>query len=98
MRRLILVIAIGAVCAPSLWAQERADLALANGTVFPADGSGAVYSAIVVRDGRVAALGGPELLGRYRADRVVDLQGRLVVPGFNDTSMSVGGGFPSVST
>ena len=94
MRRLILVIAIGAVCAPSLWAQERADLALSNGTIFSADGSGAVYSTIVIRDGGILALGGPELLGQYRADRVVDLQGRLVVPGFNDTSMSVGGGFP----
>ena len=29
-------------------------------------------------------------------DRVVDLYGRLVVPGFNDTSAVVGGGFPEL--
>ena len=70
MRRLILAVAIGAVggvCGTLLSAQERADLALFNGSVFPADGSAAVYSTIVVRDGRVLALGGTELLGRYRA-------------------------------
>lgn len=94
MRRLILAVAIGCVCATLLSAQERADLALFNGAVFPANGSAAVYSTIVVRDGRVLALGGPELLGRYSASRVIDLQGRLVVPGFNDTSMAVGGRFP----
>ena len=50
----------------------------------------------MIRDGRILALGGPELLGRYRADRVIDLDGRLVMPGFNDTSMVVGGGFPGL--
>ena len=96
MRRLMLVLIIGAVCAPLVLAQERADLALSNGTVFSADGAGTVYDTIVVRDGRVLALGGPELLGRYRADRTINLDGRLVVPGFNDTSMSVSGGFPDL--
>ena len=96
MRRLMLVLVIGVICAPPVLTQERADLILSNGTVFSADGSGAVDDTIVVRDGRVLALGGPELLGRYRAERVINLDGRLVTPGFNDTSMSIGGGFPDI--
>ena len=47
MRRLMLVLVIGVVCAPVVRAQDRADLALSNGTVFSADGSGAVYDTIV---------------------------------------------------
>ena len=94
MQRLILALSIGAVCTALVQAQDRADLSLSNGVVFPADGSAAVYSTIVIRDGRVLALGGAELLERYRADRVIDLRGRLVVPGFNDTSMSIGGVSP----
>ena len=90
MRRLRWVLVVGVVCAPPVLAQERADLALSNGTVFSADGSGAVYDTIVIRDGRVLALGARDLLGRYRADRVIDLYGRLVVPGFNDSIMSTG--------
>ena len=94
MRRLILALSIGAVCTALVQAQDRADLSLSNGVVFPADGSAAVYSTIVILDCRVLALGGAELLERYRADRVIDLRGRLVVPGFNDTSMSIGGVSP----
>ena len=88
-RRLILALSIGAACATSAQAQERADLALTNGVIFPANGSAAVYSTLVVRDGRVLALGGAELLERYRADRLINLQGRLAVPGFNDTRMAI---------
>ena len=94
MRRLMLALSIGAACVPSAQAQERADLSLTNGVILPADGSAVVHSTIVVRDGRVLAVGGAELLERYRADRLIDLQGRLVVPGFNDTSMSIRGESP----
>ena len=96
MRQLMMVLVIGVTCAAPVPAQERADLILSNGAVFSGNGSGTVYDTIVVRDGRVLALGGPDLLGQYRADRVVNLDGRLVTPGFNDTSMSTGGGFPDL--
>jgi predicted amidohydrolase YtcJ len=46
---------------------------------------------IAVRDGRVVALGGDYLPERFVATEVVDLAGRLVVPGFNDTHMHVSG-------
>lgn len=70
-------------------AQERVDLLLRNGTVFTADAQLTRARAVVTRGGRILAVGGDELASRYRADRVVDLKGRLVTPGFIDTHIHV---------
>jgi predicted amidohydrolase YtcJ len=72
-------------------AQQRADLLLHNGKVFTADDSGSVRSAIAIGEGRVLAVGGEELLARYRAARMIDLEGRLAVPGFNDSHIHIEG-------
>lgn len=62
-----------------------ADLVLHGGTVWPGKGLPRA-SAIALRDERVLALGEDDEVRRLAgaATRVVDLGGRLVVPGFND--------------
>jgi predicted amidohydrolase YtcJ len=72
-------------------AQEHADLLLRHGTVFTADPQGSMASAVAIRDGRIVAVGGDEIAGRFRADRVVDLRGRLTTPGFIDTHIHIAG-------
>src|SRR5713226_7005689 len=66
-------------------ARPPADLVLRGGRVWPGKGR-AEATAIAVKDGRVLALGADRdvqpLVGP--ATRVVELRGRLVVPGFND--------------
>ena len=76
---------------PTIVAQERADLILHNGKIFAADNLMSIHQAIVVRDGRIVAVGGESLARQYLADRVIDLRGRLVTPGFNDTHIHIGG-------
>ena len=71
--------------------QESADLILHNGKIFTADALLSTHSTLVVRDGRIAAVGGERLLRQYRASQVIDLQGRLLIPGFNDTHIHIGG-------
>jgi predicted amidohydrolase YtcJ len=76
-----------------------ADLVLRGGRVWAGKGRLAA-TAIAVKDGRVAALGGDadvqSLIGP--ATRVVDLHGRLVVPGFNDAHVHfLSGGFGLLS-
>jgi predicted amidohydrolase YtcJ len=73
------------------WGQERIDLLLRNGKVFTADPLVSMQSAIAIRDGRIVAVGGEEIAGRYRADRVLDLHGRLTMPGFIDTHIHIAG-------
>lgn len=62
------------------------DLAFVNGRVWPHDGESGV-TAVRVRHGRIAAVGGDRqaLAGRTSRTEVVDLRGRSVLPGFVDS-------------
>ena len=60
------------------------ELILHGGHVFTGAGT-APASALVVTDGRITAVGGDDLRDRAGRDtRVVDLAGRLLIPGFQD--------------
>jgi predicted amidohydrolase YtcJ len=63
----------------------RADLVLRGGRVWPGKGL-AGGTAIAVRHDRVLAVGDDAAMRELttRATRIVELEGRLVVPGFND--------------
>lgn len=89
MRRLL--IAAWLAGAATAGAQEPVDLLLHNGKVFAADDLLSTYSAVAVRDGRIAALGWDDLAERYRAARTIDLRGRLALPGFIDTHVHISG-------
>ena len=73
--------------------REPVDLVLHNGVVFTADEAAGLQSAVAIRGARIVAVGGEEVLGRVRAERVIDLRGRLVTPGFNDSHIHITG-FP----
>lgn len=70
-------------------AAERADLILYNGKVITVDKSFSVKSAVVVKDGKILAVGGDELAKAYTAPEVVDLKGRPLLPGFDDTHLHI---------
>jgi len=79
-------------------AADKADLVLRGGRVFVAKGRTA--TAIAVRGVRVAAVGDDGAVAGLvgPATRVVELQGRLVVPGFNDAHVHfLSGGFGLLS-
>jgi hypothetical protein len=71
--------------------QAEADLLLHNGKIAVVDDAFTVQQAIAVKDGRILAVGGNDLAKRYRAARVIDLRGRTVIPGFNDTHIHLSG-------
>ncbi len=72
----------------SATAQEHVDLLLYNGKVFTADATKSIHQAVAIRSNRIAAVGSNRMVERYSALRSVDLQGRLVTPGFIDTHTS----------
>ena len=80
-----------ALAASSVEAQEPADLVVHNAKIFTADDVMSIKHAMAIRDGRIVAIGGEELVSRYKAKRTLDLGGRLVVPGFDDTHIHVRG-------
>ncbi|MBV9771868.1 MAG: amidohydrolase [Bryobacterales bacterium] len=77
---------------PILQAQETsADLILFNGKIVTVDDAFSIRQAIVIKDGRILAVGGNELRNRYSGGRTIDLKGRMVMPGFHDTHIHLGG-------
>ena len=64
-----------------------AELVIQNATVITADDAGTVTEAVAVRDGDILAVGKDEEVGGYVGEmtRVLDLTGKTVVPGFNDS-------------
>jgi len=72
------------VTAPLARAQARADLVLVNGAVVTVDASRPRAEAVAVRGDRIVAVGTNAEVRRLAGPttRVVDLQGRLLIPGF----------------
>jgi predicted amidohydrolase YtcJ len=88
----VTIIALGllvsSACGP---APRAADLLLHSGKVLTLDDSATVASAVAVKDGKILEVGDESLRKKYRATEVVDLAGRLVVPGFNDSHIHIDG-------
>jgi len=72
-------------------AAERVDLLLFNGKVVTVDDRFSIQSAIAVKDGRIVAVGGPEIARDYPAAKRIDLKGRTLMPGFIDTHLHLQG-------
>ncbi len=71
--------------------REAVDLVLHNGKIVTVDDAFSIQQAVAVRDGRIVAVGGNELLARYDAQRTIDLEGKTVLPGFNDVHIHISG-------
>ncbi len=66
-----------------------ADMILHNGQVLTVDAKFAKASAVAVKDGRIVAVGGPELMDSWSSPKVIDLAGRTLMPGFNDAHVHI---------
>ena len=66
-----------------------ADLILTNGVVYTVDAGRSRREAVAIRDGRIAAAGGVAAVTALKGPHteVVDLAGRLVLPGFVDAHL-----------
>jgi predicted amidohydrolase YtcJ len=67
--------------------EQPADLVLTNGTVITMDETLPAAEALAVREDRIVAVGSARKIKAYigEATRIVDLQGKLAVPGFIDS-------------
>jgi predicted amidohydrolase YtcJ len=81
----VLLVSIGATGA----AAQDADTILLNGKVLTVDAQFSVRQAVAVKDGRILAVGTAPAIRRMSgpATRVIDLQGRTVVPGLIDSHL-----------
>ncbi|MFP6585044.1 MAG: amidohydrolase [Candidatus Hydrogenedentota bacterium] len=88
MARLFFValLTLGLNCSSAI-AQFEASFVLLNGKIYTGNEKGDVVKAIHIHKGKIAAVGSNEaMLGRVKpGTRVVELQGRTVLPGFIDS-------------
>ena len=67
------------------------DLILTNGKVLTVDSNFSIQNTVVVNDGRIVTTGGSDLVDRYDAEQVVDLEGKILMPGFIDSHIHIRG-------
>ncbi len=80
------LVATGAFAQSDRTAGAPADLVLRNGAVYTVDAARSWAEAVAVRDGRIVYVGSNAGLGALVGPktRVVDLRGRMVLPGIHD--------------
>ena len=91
MRGCLSCVIVGAVfvaAARAAMAQEI-DTVLVNGKILTVDAESSIRSAIAIREGRIAAVGTDADIRRLAGPRtrMIDLQGRTVIPGLIDSHM-----------
>src|SRR6202049_588052 len=89
--RLCLPLSIAALAVWAVGAQETpgADTVLVNGKIVTVDDQFSTREAIAIRDGKILSLGSTAAMRKLAAPqaRVIDLQGRTVIPGLIDSHM-----------
>src|SRR5438128_686152 len=82
------LILMGLALALPAWSQN-ADAVLLNGKILTVDSQFSTREALAIRDGRIVALGGSAEMKKLAGpkSRVIDLQGRTVIPGLIDNHM-----------
>jgi len=64
---------------------EKSDLIIKNATIYTVNSRLDMADAMAVKDGKILAVGSEEeILGKYESDRIFDLAGKPVYPGFID--------------
>ena len=63
---------------------QPVDLLIRGGPIFSSDPTGHVYRAVAVKGGKIVAVGEDDLTQKVDAKRVIELNDRLAMPGFND--------------
>lgn len=64
---------------------ERVDLLVHNAKIYTVNPEFDIASAFVVKDGKFIAVGGEELVKKYKPANTVDAQGLAIFPGFIDS-------------
>ncbi|MEX0965902.1 MAG: amidohydrolase [Bacteroidia bacterium] len=65
--------------------KEKVDLIIHDATIYTVDSGFSQVSAFAVKDGRFVATGpDEEILERYEADEILDMQGKFIYPGLID--------------
>lgn len=90
----VLLVAGLAACAQAKLCKAQVDRVFRNGTIHTLDKAGSIFSAMAVKDGRITHLGSDDELAAHigNTTTVIELSGRVVIPGLVDSHMHVQSG------
>jgi predicted amidohydrolase YtcJ len=76
---------------------QSPDLILTNGRIFTSDTTKLYVEALAIRNGRIMAAGTSAEINKYKnaGTQIINLEGKLVVPGFNDAHNHLPGALKS---
>ncbi len=86
-------LALAAALAASPAAAQSQEVALVGARILPVVGAPIDDGTIVLREGRITALGDRGRLGVPAGARVIDVSGKVIIPGLVDTHSHIGGGW-----
>jgi imidazolonepropionase-like amidohydrolase len=89
--RLIIAFALALVCSAGVIAQERA-MAFVGAQIIPIVGQPIQDGVLVVHRGRIVAVGARSAVQIPADAQIVDVQGRVIMPGLVDSHSHIGGG------
>src|SRR6185436_15306940 len=83
------IIAVTIVLSAAAANAQTADTVLVNGKIVTVDAAGSTREALAIRDGKIVAVGTSAQIRRLAGpqSRVIDLQGRTVIPGLIDSHL-----------
>ena len=96
----LISIIVAIVISASAFAQEVADMIYYDGTIITINDAQPQVEAVAVKDGKILAVGTKEELLKSKGDatKLIDLEGRTMLPGFVDAHGHVmGGGLQALS-
>jgi len=95
-RYALIGLAVALLATGRAWAQGalEPDVVFVNGKIITLDGAGRIVEAVAARDGRIVAVGTNREIRALagQSTRVIDVQGRTVIPGFYDNHAHLGTG------
>jgi hypothetical protein len=72
--------------------KQNTDLIIVNSKAYTVDSLFSIQTALAVRDGKILETGSDvEILGKYKSNNVIDLDGAPLYPGFNDAHCHITG-------
>lgn len=92
MKSLIVFVCCVALSPASLWAQTERPRAFVGAQIIPISGAPIEDGVLVVSGGKITAVGSRSSVSIPAGAEVIDVKGRVIMPGLVDTHSHVGGG------
>jgi hypothetical protein len=88
----IVATSLSCAIAPVFAARQAADTVFLNGAVYTVDAAQPTAAAVAIAQGRIVYVGADDTARKYvgRKTRVINLQGRTLLPGFQDSHLHPG--------